>query len=138
MSATAFTRQHVGTALRQLKLNTTDPHEIAALNRAAVLMDSARWQFDGTVLKVESATHVGRVHYTVRNGRCQCPGADKHCWHAAGWRILVTANLIATVPTLKKGDVQAAVDELFESESRALPQGAHHASLMQRNTDEHQ
>jgi hypothetical protein len=117
------TRQHVGQALRSLRLNYRhDSRRLNAVNRAALNLEACAWyrQPDG-LLVIESATATGTVRYHVDGPHCDCQ-AGQHgtpCWHAQANELLHDAEAIASTPTRPRmSDAQyaavvAAADELF-------------------------
>lgn len=99
MNTPAFDRSHVGQVLRQMRIAFADaPHELTAINKAALNLEACRWQFDGRTLRIESATHVGKRFYTVTGDGCTClaSSACRLCWHTAAWRLLLAASVLAT------------------------------------------
>ncbi len=119
---TSITRESTGAAIRALRITSrNNERAINAINRAEMRLYSTLWQWDTAhkALTVESASQPGLRHYHVEQGECQCPAAaaGKDCWHAAAWRILVTAETMR--PTIKQytdADLQRInqdVEELF-------------------------
>lgn len=99
MNTPTFDRSHVGKVLRQMRLAYANtPHELTAINKAALNLEACRWQFDGHTLRIESATQTGKRFYTVTGAGCTCSAAAacRICWHVAAWRLLLAANLLAT------------------------------------------
>jgi hypothetical protein len=116
------TRQHVGIALRQLRIAyARDRRRLNAVNRAALNLEATIWQWNGSDLRIESATQTGSITYQVSGHACTCPAAQhgKPCWHQAAHEILLDAQAIAEQPTpVRMSDVQYArvldaADDLF-------------------------
>ena len=70
-----------------------------AVNRAALNLESCRWQFEGDTLRIESATDSG-IFYTMTVEVCPCKagGSGKPCWHRASVRLLCKAAEMAVAP----------------------------------------
>ncbi len=130
--AQAVNRQTVALALRDARAKCAASHRwLNAVNRAALNLESVRWQFDGDTLRVESATNSGDF-YTVTVEVCPCSAgkAGKPCWHRAGCRLLTKAAEMTYTAATTNGyqdaparpfedskptmeELQAAADELF-------------------------
>ncbi|HSH83389.1 MAG TPA: hypothetical protein VLA19_33060 [Herpetosiphonaceae bacterium] len=92
--AQSVNRSNVGLALQAARAACAQhPRWLAAVNRAALNLEACRWQFDGDVLVVHSATTPG-TRYTVTADTCTCKAAaaGRPCWHRAAHRLLVKAS----------------------------------------------
>lgn len=133
----AVNRQSVAAALTAARTEAAEHQAwINAINRAALNLEACRWQFDGEVLRIESATQ-SNSYYLVGADGCPCVagGKGKPCWHRAARRLLCkAAEMAQPKPVTYKGftytpaqleaarqarivagyaEAQAAVDELF-------------------------
>lgn len=70
-----------------------NPRWTKALERASANLDAVRWQFDGAVLRISSATSTQR-YWVDAAGQCDCPAGQKGtlCWHKASWALLRRAS----------------------------------------------
>ncbi len=118
MPALNITRQHVGQALRQMRLDCQyNGAELNAVNRAALNLEACTWQYDGEALVIESATTMFKRYHVQHNG-CDCKAgtAGRPCWHLAAFRLMQRAAEIALQPAKPKktwDQIQAEADELF-------------------------
>jgi len=111
-----FNRSHVGMALRRLRVGSASlPAALTAINKAALNLEACVWSFDGTQLRIESATQLGTRFYDVTANGCTCPSGapDRPCWHKAARDLLVIAQRLA-VPQRSPADIQADADALFD------------------------
>lgn len=113
-----FDRRHVGVALQNARQSCANELRwLNAVNRAGLNLEACRWQFDGTMLRIESA-HESNKYYITTRATCECSAhkAGRPCWHRAAVALLQRAVGIAargalTVPTL--ADLQADVGALY-------------------------
>lgn len=119
--AQLVTRQTVAQALQAARIEAAEHAAwITAINRAALNLEACRWQFDGEVLIIQSAT-AGATRYTVDAQGCGCKAhqAGRPCWHRAARRLLIKAAELAgcpqgaAAPRRTFADIQAAADALF-------------------------
>lgn len=138
--AQAVNRQSVAAALSAARTEAAEHQAwINAINKAALNLEACKWQFDGEVLRIESATKSSQFYLVGADG-CPCQAGKKGtpCWHRAARRLLIKAAEMAAAPrtVYYKGfaytpeqqaaaavarkaagyipaDVQAAADELF-------------------------
>jgi hypothetical protein len=95
--AQAVNRQTVAAALSAARTEAAEHQAwINAINRAALNLEACRWQFDGEVLRIESATNSG-TYYLVSADGCPCKAGQKGtpCWHRAARRLLIKAAEMA-------------------------------------------
>ena len=111
--AQAVNRTAVARALAQARAECVG--QVAwmnAINRAALNLESCRWQFDGETLVIASASTDRR--YTVTPGGCGCKAFldGKPCWHRAARRLLIkAAELARTPPRVERCPMCGAVIE---------------------------
>src|SRR5687768_2432957 len=103
--AQSINRQTVAAALQLARTEAAEHRAwINALNRAALNLEACRWQFDGEVLVMHSATDP-KVSYIVTATGCPCKAgaAGRPCWHRAARRLLLKAAEMATPPPAAPG-----------------------------------
>ena len=116
--ASLVNRPAVGAALAQARIACANqPRWLNAVNRAALNLEACRWQFDGDVLRIESASVPGTRHTVDAHG-CDCKAAQagRPCWHRAARRLLVKAAEMTQRPApVHKSfvELQTDVDALF-------------------------
>lgn len=89
-----ISRVNVAKAIRQAKIEAAEHQSwIKAIARAALQLELSVWQFDGDVLRIQSASTPG-TWYTVDANGCPCNAgrAGKPCWHRAARRLLRKAG----------------------------------------------
>lgn len=90
---------------------------INAINRAALNLEACRWQFDGEILVITSATSTARYTVDAQGCGCKAHQAGRPCWHRAARRLLCKAAEMAAQPAQASGrsfaELQADVDALF-------------------------
>ena len=97
--AQAINRTAVARALAQARAECVGHVAwMNAINRAALNLESCRWQFDGDTLVIASASSERR--YTVTAEGCECKAylEGKPCWHRAARLLLVKAAELAQLP----------------------------------------
>lgn len=90
----AVTRVNVERAIALAKEQAADHRRwINAITKAAANLPKVRWQFDGDVLLIHSATRRNLLPYTVDQQGCNCDAGNQGipCWHRAAWRLLCKA-----------------------------------------------
>lgn len=98
-----ITRQHVGQALRAMRMSAQyDRSELNAVNRAALNLEACTWIYEGSTLVIESATKLGQRWHVQHNGcTCQAGRRGIPCWHLAALRILQRASELVLTPARK-------------------------------------
>lgn len=120
---TLITRQSVAAALSAARMACAEHNAwMNAINRAALNLEACRWQFDGDILSIASASNVS-TRYTVSAQGCECKAqaAGRPCWHRAARRLLVkAAELASSKPAAPAVHIltvspalQASADSLF-------------------------
>ncbi len=95
--AQAVNRQTVALALRDARAKCAASHRwLNAVNRAALNLESVRWQFDGEILIIRSATSAARYTVTPEGCQCKAGGSGKPCWHRAAHRL---GRCVTSVPS---------------------------------------
>jgi hypothetical protein len=119
--AAAVNRQSVALALTAARTEAAEHKAwINAINRAAMNLEACRWQFDGEVLRIESATKSNSYYLVSADGcPCQAGGKGKPCWHRAARRLLCKAAEMAKPKTVVyKGFAYTPAQQVAAAEAR--------------------
>lgn len=122
---TLITRQSVAAALAAARVEAaTHAAWMNAINRAALNLEACRWQFDGEILVIHSASTAARYSVDAHGCQCKAHTAGRPCWHRAARRLLIkAAEMAVQAPTAPAApavriltmpaQLQAAADALF-------------------------
>ncbi len=120
--AQSINRQTVAAALRQARIDAQEHQAwINAINKAALELEAAVWQFNGDELTIESRSQAGKKYTVSTFSPCECraAGNGRVCWHWAALTLLQTAATVAEQaqkPRMSDAEYAAvltACDDLF-------------------------